>query len=146
MPGRLNRAVLLLACGMALYLRIYIRRLQRQAEQKHMAQRQWRVSKAVLALRGKRRRGAPVQLPPMHAQGTVAEPSAGGGLLGGVLGFFANLMASGDSHADEERFIARTLILGQPEKAAAGLRVALGLAGECLCACLLVCACLCACT
>ena len=129
-------AVLLLACGIALYLQMYIRRLQRQAGQKHTAKRQWRISKAVLGLRAKRsREKTPAQPPPPHNQGhgAMAEASAGGGggLLGGVLGFFANLMGGGASDGGgDERFVARALILGQPEKAAAGLRVALGLAGE----------------
>ena len=53
----------------------------------------------------------------------------GGGFLGGVLGWFSNLTTSTEQ---AERFCARSLVLGQPEVAAAGLKVALGLSDDLL--------------
>ena len=114
-------AVVGLAMG---YLRW--RALQRRRRQR----KQWRGARGRLIL-GKvgKKRGLVAGIGPGGASSIASSTQyatgvAGGGLFGGVMNFFSNIAGPDER---KERYVARSLVLGQPEIAAAGLKVALGL-------------------
>ena len=64
------------------------------------------------------------------ASSSSSSSTGGGGVFGNIMGWFSSVTNPIAAEAQAGRYCARSLVLGQPEVAAAGLKVALGLAED----------------